>query len=92
MPTYEYSCPKCGVFEFVQSIKAEPLTACPVCGSPVKKLVGRNVMVLYKSGGFHNTDYRSSEYKAKAKQEQSVSASPTSPSPSPKASEKKAGD
>ncbi len=92
MPTYEYSCPKCGVFELVQSIKAEPLATCPACGSPVKKLVGRNVMVLYKCDGFHNTDYRSSEYKTKAKQEQAGSVSSTSSSTPAKASEKKAGD
>lgn len=88
MPTYEYSCPKCGVFDFVQSIKAEPLTTCPTCGSPIKKLVGRNVVVLYKCNGFHNTDYRSAEYKAKSKQEESGPPA----SSAPKVSEKKAGD
>ena len=99
MPTYEYSCPKCGAFDAVQSIKAEPLTTCPTCGSPVKKLIGRNVTVLYRCDGFHNTDYRSDAYKSKAKQDGlSASAPSEKPSEKPskktseKTSEKKTGD
>lgn len=47
MPIYVYeakdqkeSCAKCrGGFEVSQSLKEEKLTACPVCGSPVFRVV-----------------------------------------------------
>lgn len=53
MPTYEYECPRCGVFEVEQRITAPAHASCPVvrpdvahvkgdkpCGEPVKRLVG----------------------------------------------------
>ena len=50
MPTYLYNCPKCGEFEWNQSILDKPLTSCPQvdstsqidgqrCGSKVTKLI-----------------------------------------------------
>ena len=44
MPIYEYehfdnSCGLGKKFELMQSILAPPLTRCPECGSPVKKLI-----------------------------------------------------
>ena len=49
MPIYEYearnadrSCPSCGAgFEVIQSISEMPLSACPDCGGPVRKLMSR---------------------------------------------------
>lgn len=35
MPTYEYKCEECGVFEQMQKIADAPLTVCPECGLPV---------------------------------------------------------
>lgn len=39
MPTYEYSCQKCGVIEIFHSIKIKAKRKCPECGSHIKKLV-----------------------------------------------------
>jgi len=33
MPFYDYKCPNCGPMEISQSMKDEPLAACPECGS-----------------------------------------------------------
>ncbi|MBN2062163.1 MAG: zinc ribbon domain-containing protein [Deltaproteobacteria bacterium] len=46
MPIYEYqhlkkSCEKGKIFEFSQSIHDKPLSKCPVCGEPVRKLISR---------------------------------------------------
>lgn len=71
MPTYEYRCPKCGDFEAVQRITEEPLKTCPTCGSQVKKLISRNIGILFKGSGFYATDNRSAEYKRKEKSESS---------------------
>ena len=70
MPTYEYECRTCGhAFEEFQSIKAEPLTACPRedCDGTVKKLISAGAGLLFKGSGFYITDYRSDGYKASAK-------------------------
>ena len=69
VPIYEYKCEKCGVFEEVQKITDAPLTTCPTCGGPVKKLISRNVGIILKGSGFYCTDNRSEEYKQKAKEE-----------------------
>ncbi|MGB9887476.1 MAG: FmdB family zinc ribbon protein [Moorellales bacterium] len=69
MPAYDYRCERCGVFEVQQRITELPLTNCPNCGGPVKRLLSRNICVLYKGSGWHCTDYRSQEYKEKAKAE-----------------------
>ncbi|MEW6523986.1 MAG: FmdB family zinc ribbon protein [Bacillota bacterium] len=58
MPVYEYKCSKCGRFDVEQNIKAEALTRCPTCQSPVQRLIGRNVGVIFKGSGFYCTDNR----------------------------------
>ncbi len=59
MPTYEYHCDSCDRnFDIVQSFHDEPLTACPTCGSPVRKVFG-NVGIVFKGSGFYKTDSRS---------------------------------
>jgi len=57
MPTYDYRCPKCGVFEVEHHIKDEHLKTCPKCGSPVKRMISSSGIV-FKGSGFHVTDYR----------------------------------
>lgn len=74
MPTYEYRCQQCGVFEVEQRITEDPLKECPTCQQPVQRLISRNVNILFKGSGFHITDYRSSGYKAAAKQDSSGSS------------------
>ncbi len=69
MPTYDYACSECGLFEFVQRISDEPLAACPTCGGSVKRLISGSVGILFKGDGFHTTDYRSSDYQKRAKEE-----------------------
>jgi putative FmdB family regulatory protein len=59
MPTYEYACTTCGHhLEVVQSFTDEPLTACPECGAPLRKVFGA-VGIVLKGSGFYKTDSRS---------------------------------
>src|SRR6266704_3648345 len=78
MPTYEYSCQKCGQnFEAFQSMRDEPLRECPknLCRLPkwghgkVKRLLGTGAGLIFKGSGFYITDYRSDSYKEAAKKE-----------------------
>jgi len=57
MPTYDYECSKCGRFEHSQSIKEDPLQACPRCGSAVRRLISATAGIVFKGGGFFLTDY-----------------------------------
>ena len=69
MPTYEYKCDACGFkFEKFQSIKSAPIRKCPHCGkNRVKRLIGTGAGLIFKGGGFYETDYRSEAYKSAAK-------------------------
>jgi putative FmdB family regulatory protein len=60
MPTYEYSCPKCGhQFEAFQSMRDAPLTKCPKCKKTgVKRLIGGGAGLIFKGSGFYITDYK----------------------------------
>jgi len=64
MPTYEYACRACGhEFEQFQSIKADPVRTCPACGKrKVERKIGIGGAVIFKGGGFYETDYRSADY------------------------------
>jgi putative FmdB family regulatory protein len=58
LPTYEYHCDSCDEnFDVVQSFQDDPLTTCPTCGSPVRKVFG-NVGIVFKGSGFYKTDSR----------------------------------
>src|SRR3954470_11377802 len=78
MPTYEYSCQKCGKnFETFQSMRDEPFTVCPkeLCRmskwgrGKVKRLLGTGAGLIFKGSGFYSTDYRSASYKEGAKKD-----------------------
>src|SRR5262252_65445 len=78
MPTYEYSCQKCGqTFEAFQSMRDEAFRECPkeLCRLPkwghgkVKRLLGTGAGLIFKGSGFYTTDYRSESYKAAAQKE-----------------------
>lgn len=56
MPIYDYRCEKCGRFEARQRISEGPLVVCPECGSPVQRLISKNVGVVFKGSGFYRTD------------------------------------
>ena len=67
MPTYDYYCSECGkTFEVFQSIKAPKLEKCTNkgCGGKVTRLLGTGGGIIFKGGGFYETDYRSESYKA----------------------------
>lgn len=90
MPTYEYSCEKCGgTFEAVQSMRDVAFRECPkeLCRQKkwghgkVKRHIGTGAGLLFKGSGFYITDYRSNSYKEGAKKE----------APAPAAGEKSAG-
>lgn len=58
MPTYEYKCQKCGfVFEEFQQIGDEPLTICPKCSGPLKRVIYGGSGIHFKGSGFYLTDY-----------------------------------
>lgn len=69
MPTYDYECNKCGRFEMMQKITAPPLETCPTCGSPVHKLISKNVAIIFKGSGFYTTDNKQKDYARKLNQE-----------------------
>src|ERR1700730_4991931 len=61
MPTYEYACKKCKKhLEVVQSFKDDPLTTCPNCGGPLRKVFGA-IGISFKGSGFYKTDSRAKE-------------------------------
>lgn len=68
MPTYDYICRACEhEFEEFQSMSAKPLRKCPNCGkAQLERLIGTGAGVIFKGGGFYETDYRSDSYKKAA--------------------------
>lgn len=81
MPTYDYRCQSCGhEFELFQQMSEPVKRKCPDCGRPrLERLIGTGAGVIFKGGGFYQTDYRSEGYKKAADADT-------------KASESKAGD
>ena len=60
MPTYQYACTNPDgkhEFEVVQSFTDAPVSECPQCGAPVRKVYG-SVGVVFKGSGFYRTDSR----------------------------------
>ncbi|NLL84530.1 MAG: zinc ribbon domain-containing protein [Lentisphaerae bacterium] len=73
MPTYEYLCEKCGLFDFFQSIKDDPLKVCPTCkGRKIKRQISSGAGIIFKGSGFYETDYRSDSYQKAAKADSSA--------------------
>jgi putative FmdB family regulatory protein len=60
VPTYDYSCEKCGTYELWQSIKDDELAVCPKCGSKVERLISANVGFVLKGSGFYQNEYKNS--------------------------------
>jgi putative FmdB family regulatory protein len=60
MPTYDYECSACGHrFEELQSFTDSPLTRCPKCKkNKLTRLFGGGGAIIFKGGGFYETDYR----------------------------------
>src|SRR4051794_13110819 len=84
VPTYQYACTNPEgkhEFEVVQSFSDAPVTECPECGAPVRKVYG-SVGVVFKGSGFYRTDSR----KAASSPESSSSTSTKETSAAPAAS------
>lgn len=76
MPNYDYRCETCGhTFEVFQKMSDEKLTDCPVegCAGPIKRLFGTGGGIIFKGGGFYETDYRSKSYTDGAKKDKAAS-------------------
>ncbi len=59
MPVYEYECPACEVVHEIQQRMADdPVSVCPDCGGPVKKIMSRSSFQL-KGGGWYADGYSS---------------------------------
>jgi len=66
VPTYEYACKECDEhLEVQQSFSDPPLTACPACGGPLRKVFG-SIGIAFKGSGFYKTDSRASHGKTKS--------------------------
>ena len=68
MPTYEYVCAACEhEFEEFQQMSAKTLRKCPECGKlKLERKIGIGAGIIFKGGGFYETDYRSDGYKKAA--------------------------
>jgi putative FmdB family regulatory protein len=60
MPTYDYECAACGHhFDELQSFSEPALTKCPKCKkNKLRRLFGGGGAIIFKGGGFYETDYR----------------------------------
>jgi len=75
MPVYEYQCEECHkITEVQQKLADQPLTACPECDGPVKKLMSMSSFQL-KGGGWYADGYAS----AKGASTEKTSSTPTPP-------------
>ncbi len=86
MPTYEYVCRACGhEFEQFQPITAPSVKTCPKCKRKrVERKIGIGAGILFKGGGFYETDYRSDSYRKAEeaeKKESQPKADPTKSTP-----------
>lgn len=58
MPKYEYACKACGEhIEVTQTFADAPLTECPRCGGPLRKVFSPP-SITFKGSGFYRTDNR----------------------------------
>ena len=80
MPTYEYECSNCEhAFELFQQMSDSVKRKCPECGKlSLKRLIGTGAGVIFKGGGFYETDYRSDSYKKAADADKQAAKKPDS--------------
>lgn len=59
MPAYEYVCESCGNrFEKSQNMSDMPITECPECGKPVRRVIGAGLSVITKGKNFYSSGER----------------------------------
>jgi putative FmdB family regulatory protein len=92
VPTYQYACTNPEgkhEFEKVQSFTDAPVSECPTCGAPVRKVYG-SVGVVFKGSGFYRTDSRkaasASETASSGSSSSKESSKESSSTPAPAAS------
>ncbi|MAJ46080.1 MAG: FmdB family transcriptional regulator [Planctomycetes bacterium TMED75] len=90
MPTYDYQCAECGhEFELFQQMSDSVKRKCPECGkNRLKRLIGTGAGIIFKGGGFYETDYRSDSYKKAAAEDKKSSDSSSSDTQSSKDTKK----
>lgn len=56
MPTYDYVCGACGhAFELFQAFQDDPISECPNCGGPVRRVISATA-IIFKGSGWYATD------------------------------------
>jgi putative FmdB family regulatory protein len=77
MPLYTYRCNENDhEFQVRQRMLDDPLTECPVCGGPVRRVVS-SVGVVFKGSGFYVTDNRSNKVNGKGSKPKSTDSTDT---------------
>jgi putative FmdB family regulatory protein len=87
VPTYQYACTNPEgkhEFEKVQSFTDEPVSECPQCGAPVRKVYG-SVGVVFKGSGFYRTDSRKAASSSETPSSGSSTSKESSSTPAPAA-------
>ncbi len=91
MPIYEYRCDNGHLFEVMQRITDDPVTACEQCGAAVQR-VFHPVAVHFKGSGFYNTDYGTAKRKRESEKAGKSDSSDAKPSTDSKGGDSKAAD
>jgi putative FmdB family regulatory protein len=81
MPIYEYKCENGHVFDVIQKMSDEPLSACQECGAPAERVL-HPVAVHFKGSGFYNTDYGKKKSGAASASDGSSDSKPQDSKPS----------
>jgi len=84
VPTYQYACTNPEgkhEFEVVQSFTDAPVSECPECGAPVRKVYG-SVGVVFKGSGFYRTDSRKTASSVESASSSSAKESSAAPAAS----------
>lgn len=64
MPIYEYACESCGHhFDVKQRFSDDPITNCPDCGQPVRRVL-HPAGIIFKGSGFYINDSRKTDSSA----------------------------
>jgi putative FmdB family regulatory protein len=91
VPTYEYACTTCGHrLEAVQNFSDDPLTECPECGGPLRKVYGA-VGIVLKGSGFYKTDSRAAAAKSNGNSSKTASGDSSSGGDSSKSGDSSSG-
>jgi putative FmdB family regulatory protein len=91
MPTYHYRCSDCGhSFDFFQKFADDPLTECPECSGPIRR-VPQPVGIVFKGSGWYVNDSRNAKNPTSTAKSESPDKPADSSAAAPKeSSEKKA--